>query len=839
MNLTDTGLGEKAIIVKVRGRGAFRKRITEMGFVVGKEVTVIKKAPLQDPVEYNILGYNVSLRNSEARLIEVELPGNQSSSSAGNYSGTFTEESVDEIPEQRGKTIHVALVGNPNSGKTTLFNYASGSRERVGNYSGVTVDAKEAQFSLKGYKFVITDLPGTYSITAYTPEELYVRDFISNNLPDVVVNVVDGSNLERNLYLTTQLIDMDIQVVVALNMYDELLKSGDKLDTRQLGDLLGTPIVPTVAARGKGINELFSRIIEVYEGRDSTLRHIHINYGKSIEQSIKAIQKELKVSGNADILNTLSSRFLSIKLLEKDMHARELGRNLANSDAILRVSQFEIDRIESEMRDDSETLITDAKYGFIAGALAETLKVNPAVQRKNSEIIDTFITHRIWGIPIFIFLMWATFYGTFKLGKYPMLGIGWLVQQLSILVQNTVPAGMFRDLLVQGIIGGVGGVIIFLPNIVLLYLFISLMEDSGYMARAVFIMDKLMHKIGLHGKSFIPLVMGFGCNVPAILSTRVIESRRDRIITMLINPFMSCSARLPVYILFISAFFPNYQGTLLFGMYSTGILLAIGSALLFRKTLFRKKDVPFVMELPPYRVPTTKSVIRHMWHRAGQYLRKIGGVILIASVIIWALGYFPHQLPDEQKYVFRKAEITASYDLALSKPGLDSKRVTQLRENEKNEISLLNLTREAELQNHSFIGQIGHFIEPAMQPLGFDWKMSVAVLTGVSAKEVVVGTLGILYQSEDKGRHDDQTLIKRLQNQRYTYGMKTGQPVFTPLVALSFMLFILIYFPCIGVISAISRESGSWKWAMFVVFYTTALAYLASMILFQVGNFLF
>ncbi len=836
MTLIEAGLGEKVIITKVRGRGAFRKRITEMGFVVGKEVTVVKKAPLQDPVEYNILGYNVSLRNSEARLIEVDLPADHIYPVDKNYSGTFQEESEGQQNVQKGKIIHVALVGNPNSGKTTLFNYASGSRERVGNYSGVTVDAKEAHFRLNDYEFVITDLPGTYSITAYTPEELYVRDFINNNLPDVVVNVVDASNLERNLYLTTQLIDMDIQLIVALNMYDELQKSGDKLDTKHLGEMLGFPFVPTVAARGKGINDLFTRIINVYEGRDQTSRHIHINYGKTIEQSINAIQKKLNTPANADFLTTISSRFLSIKLLEKDQHARNLVRSFANSDEIMEVSQSEILRIETDQRDDSETLVTDAKYGFIAGALAETLKVNPYTQRKKSEIIDTFITHKIWGIPIFIFLMWATFYGTFKLGKYPMLGIEWLVQQISIQLQTMIPAGMFRDLLIQGIIGGVGGVIIFLPNIVLLYLFISLMEDSGYMARAVFIMDKLMHKIGLHGKSFIPLVMGFGCNVPAILSTRVIESKRDRIITMLINPFMSCSARLPVYILFISAFFQNYQGTILFGMYSIGIMLAIGSALLFRRTLFRKKDVPFVMELPPYRVPTVKSVVRHMWHRAGQYLRKVGGVILIASVIIWALGYFPHKLPNEHMFTTNLQEIKAKYTALRSSSSNSSSEDNLQKTNETNEITTVNLAMQAELQKNSYIGQIGHIIEPVMRPLGFDWKMSVAVLTGLSAKEVVVGTLGILYQANEKGQHDDQTLIKRLKTQRYVYGSKAGQTVFTPLIALSFMLFILIYFPCIGVISAISRESGSWKWAMFVVVYTTVLAYLASLTLFQVGS---
>ena len=412
--------------------------------------------------------------------------------------------------------------------------------------------------------------------------------------------------------------------------------------------------------------------------------------------------------------------------------------------------------------------------------------------------------------------------------------IQWLVQEVSSLISINMTDGMFKDLLIQGVIGGVGGVITFLPNILLLYLFISLMEDTGYMARAVFIMDKLMHKIGLHGKSFIPLLMGFGCNVPAILSTRIIESRRDRLITMLINPFMSCSARLPVYILFITAFFQSYQGTILFGIYFTGVLLAIGSALLFRKTLFRKKDVPFVMELPPYRVPTLKSIFRHVWHRTGQYLQKIGGIILISSIIIWALGYFPVNF-DERKQIVGKIKTLETKYSALVLTEKQSSETDSIKIALQTEIEELNYAINVAQQENSYIGRIGHFIEPVMRPLGFDWKMSVALLTGVSAKEVVVGTIGVLYHANDSG-NKSQSLVQKLQNQVYATGINKGKPVFTPLVALSFMLFILIYFPCIGVVSAISRESGHWKWAAFVVVYTSVLAYLASLILFQVGS---
>jgi ferrous iron transport protein B len=837
LNLFDLNLGEKAVITKVKGRGAFRKRIIEMGFVIGKEVLVIKKAPLKDPVEYNILGYNVSLRNSEAKLIEVDTDLENSLAKSVNYSGTFTTNEIYAEVVHTTKTISVALVGNPNSGKTTIFNHASGSKERVGNYSGVTIDAKEAHFRLDDYLFNVTDLPGTYSITAYTPEEIFVRDFIFENYPDVVVNVVDAGNLERNLYLTTQLIDMDIKVVVALNMFDELERSGDKLDYEHLGRMLGTPFVPTIGSKGKGINELLRKIIEVHEDRDTTSRHVHINYGLSIEKGIKAIQEKLRLDdSNLPLLDNISSRYLAIKLLEKDKVAFNQIGQCANKDEIRIVCEREIQRIETEGNDDCETLITDAKYGYITGALAETLRPNEHVRRKKSEIIDTFITHKIWGIPIFVLLMWLTFYGTFKIGQYPMNWISLLVGWSSDYLQTTMHEGMLKDLLIQGIIGGVGGVLTFLPNIVLLYLFISLMEDTGYLARAVFIMDKVMHKIGLHGKSFIPLLMGFGCNVPAILSTRIIESRRDRLITMLINPFMSCSARLPVYILFITAFFTSYQGTILFSMYAIGVALAILSSLLFQKTLFKAAEVPFVMELPPYRVPTARSVLKHMWYRAQQYLRKIAGIILIASIVIWALGYFPHTSKATDGIDYKIAAIQSQYARQINDTQNNSKLIKSLTATNKKTMDTLNQQQHAIQQRNSYIGKIGAFIEPAMRPLGFDWKMSVALLSGVAAKEVVVGTLGVLYHADEKS---SGSLISKLQQQTYQDGPRMGKRVFNPLVAFSFMIFILIYFPCIGVVAAIRKESGHTKWAIFVVVYTTGLAYIASLLVFQAGRLFF
>lgn len=835
MTLADLTPGEKGIITKVKGRGAFRKRILEMGFISGKEVSVIQRAPLMDPVEYNVMNYNVSLRNSEARLIEIlteaESEKHHHEISATAKIGNLFTATV----QQKKKTINVAFVGNPNSGKTTLFNHASGLKEHVGNYSGVTVDAKEAKFRKGDYIFNVTDLPGTYSITAYTPEELFVRDFIIDNVPDVVVNVIDSSNLERNLYLTTQLIDMDIKMVGVLNMHDELLSSGNQLDHDRLGKLLGVPFVPTVGTKGKGVNELLQKIIDIYEDKDTTYRHIHISYGNVVESSINRIQELLYKSSNDALINRVSSRFLAIKLLEKDRATEVALESTSNFKQILAATDEEITKIETTYNQDTESLIADAKYGFIAGALKETYKQNPITRRKNTELVDNIVTHKFWGIPIFIFLMWLTFYGTFKLGEYPMQWIEKLVEVLSVQLSQVIPDGMLKDLFIQGVIGGVGGVIIFLPNILLLYLFISLMEDTGYMARAVFIMDKVMHKIGLHGKSFIPLVMGFGCNVPAILSTRIIESKRDRLITMLINPFMSCSARLPVYILFISAFFASYQGTILFSMYSIGVLLAILSALLFKKTIFKKADVPFVMELPPYRTPTLRSLIKHMWNRAGQYLKKMGGVILVASIIIWALGYFPRHTSEDHLYEGKVANIRSQYATMIMQTQQSEDIIRSLKEKESEEVKQVELEQESNRQLNSYIGRLGKFIEPVMQPLGFDWKMSVAVLTGVAAKEITIGTLGVLYQAE--ASDDNQaSLISKLQQQRYQEGPKKGELVFTPLVAFSFMLFILIYFPCVAVVAAIRRESGAVKWAVFIVSYTTILAYLASFLTYQLGS---
>lgn len=820
MRLSELRTGEKGIIVKVMGRGAFRKRIIEMGFIRGKEVNVIQNAPLKDPIHYRVMGYDVSLRRNDAQMIEVVsaaefsevLSREEETRPADSY--TFASgESLQAMAMHKGKTINVALVGNPNCGKTSLFNFASGAHEHVGNYSGVTVDAKAGTFHQNGYTFKIVDLPGTYSLSTYTPEELYVRRHLNDEQPDVVINVVDASNLERNLYLTCQLIDMDVRMVIALNMYDELERRGNKFDHNSLSRMIGTPIIPTVSKTGFGIEDLFNRVIKVYEEEDPVLRHIHINYGEVLEKAIYSVRHAIKLTGN--VTRSLSKRYLSIKLLEGDPEVEGFIKSLPGTETVLHERDHNVAQVEKLLKEDCETAFTNARYGFISGALRETYEQSTIKEATSTQIIDLFVTHKVLGFPIFLLFMWVMFEATFRLGEYPMQWIESLVGIIGDFVRHHMSEGPLKDLLVDGIIGGVGGVIVFLPNILILYAFISFMEDSGYMARAAFIMDKIMHKMGLHGKSFIPLVMGFGCNVPAIMATRTIESRNSRMITMLVTPLMSCSARLPIYVLLTGAFFAQNGGSIMLILYVSGILLAVLMARLFKRFLFNEEDVPFVMELPPYRMPTGKSIIIHMWEKAKQYLHKMGGVILFASIIIWFLGYFPRHTEKGDLFDQQIAEV----ELSDKDPKVKADTITELER-----------LKSMEHQQNSYIGRIGQTIQPILQPLGFDWKMSVSLLSGMAAKEVVVSTISVLYTGNSD---DSQILTERLQQDRDV----TGKTIFTPLIAVSFMLFVLIYFPCIATISAIIHESKSWKWGFFVVIYTCLLAWIVSFIVYQTGSF--
>ncbi len=785
-----------------------------MGFVKGKEVTVIKNAPFNGPIEYKILDYNITLRRTEANLIEVVSQDDAGIHVPQNYEGVIDYENLKVSAKEKEFTINIALVGNPNCGKTTLFNFLSGSKEHVGNYSGVTINAKKATFTSGEYHFNVFDLPGTYSLTAYSPEEIYVRRFIMEETPDIIINVIDSSNLERNLFLTTQLIDMDIKVIIALNMYDELLKNEVKFDYQGLGKLMGIPIIPTVSSKGKGIQELIKKTIDVYEDLDPIVRHIHINYGEELEKSIQLLRTKIKLE--KPITDKISSRFLAIKLLERDKHTTESLVLYPNFTEIEKTARNEIRRIDRLYNEDSETVITDAKYGFISGALVETYKQKKKITGSASERIDNILTHTYLGFPIFILSISLAFYATFKIGSYPMSWIENLVAWFSRQVSGLLPEGMLKDLLINGIINGTGSVLVFLPNILILFLFISFMEDSGYMARAAFIMDKIMHRFGLHGRSFIPMVMGFGCNVPAIMTTRTLRSPGDRLLTMLIIPFMSCSARLPVYVLFITAFFPEKPALILICIYFTGILLAFLTAQLLNRTIFRNKETPFVLELPPYRIPTIKNILIHMWDKAQQYLNKIGGVILIGVIIIWALGYFPrdNSPADPEQYSSVEQNVPVISDSGANQPVKADQHSLRLQ--------------------NSYLGQLGSFIEPVMAPLGFDWKMSISLLAGLPAKEIIVSTMGVLYHVDDNNK--DITLSTKLKQEQFISGERKGQNVFSIPVALSFLAFVLIYFPCIGVIATIKNESGKLKWALFTMVYTTSIAWIISFLVFRIST---
>ena len=847
MRLSDLKTGQRGVIVKVLGHGSFRKRIVEMGFIKGKSVEVLLNAPLQDPVKYKIMGYEISLRRDEARMIEVisvdeALALKENEAAPADRHSIFvnsneermplTEQQMHDAAMKKRRTINVALVGNPNCGKTSLFNFASGAHERVGNYSGVTVDAKEGRASFEGYEFHLVDLPGTYSLSAYSPEEMYVRHQILDKTPDIIINVIDVSNLERNLYLTTQLVDMDLRMVCALNMFDEFESRGDTLDYQKLGQLFGVPMIPTVFRTGRGVDLLFHIIINMYEGVDfldregninpevakdlqnwhkryeksndtdhledfahgtrprrNIFRHIHVNHGKYIEQAIDDIRETLR--DNEQLDSKYSTRYLAIKLLENDANITALTRTLPNAQAVSSAVARGEQLIKEETKEDCETAIMDAKYGFIHGALQEAGFAEGKKQDtyQTTHFLDAIITHKYLGFPLFFLFLYIMFQVTFSLGQYPMDWIDAGVAALGDWVSRSMPDGPVKAMLVDGVIGGVGAVIVFLPQILILYFFISFMEDSGYMARAAFIMDKLMHKMGLHGKSFIPLIMGFGCNVPAIMATRTIESRRSRLITMLVLPMMSCSARLPIYIMITGTFFAlQYRSIIMLSLYAIGILMAVIISRLFSKYVIKGEDTPFVMELPPYRFPTSKAIIRHTWEKGKQYLKKMGGIILVASIIVWALGYFPH---NDQ------------------------------------------LDNQAQ-QEQSYIGRIGKAIEPVFRPQGFDWKLDVGLLAGVGAKEIVASTMGVLYSNdssvaESDNADNDTAKYTRLRRQMLSDGI-------TPLTAYSYLLFVLLYFPCVATIAAIKNESGSWKWALFGALYTTALAWIVSAAIYQVGQ---
>lgn len=796
MLLSDLKTGESAVIVKVLGHGGFRRRILEMGFVRGQRVEAVLNAPLRDPIKYGLMGYEVSLRRSEAAMVEVITLEEARAQRMQQDQGVTTspnDDDIEQVINQKIREINVALVGNPNSGKTSLFNALSGGHEHVGNYSGVTVDAKSGVFYYRGYRINITDLPGTYALSAYTPEEMYVRHHLMDKMPDVVINAVVASNIERNLFLTTELIDLNPKIVVALNMYDELEQSGAKLDYERLGRMIGVPMVPIVARSGKGLNDLLDEVILTFENENPKVRHIHIQYSSSIESEVSSLASLMK-QHTEELPKCFPPRYWSVKMLEKDRSVETLLSGVEHYNEWREKRDRAVVRIKTALGEDVESAVTNEKYGFIEGALAETYTPSSGDNNRKTSLIDRVVTHKYFGIPLFLLVMFLMFWSTFTLGAYPQewieAGFAWLGEFVGGLMND----GPLRDLIVDGIIGGVGSVAVFLPNILILYLFISLMEDSGYMARAAFIMDKLMHLAGLHGKSFIPLVMGFGCNVPAIMATRTIESRSSRLITILINPFMSCSARLPVFILLAGTFFPEYAGVALFGIYIFGGVMAVFTARVLRRFMFGADETPFVMELPPYRIPTLNATLRHMWERSEQYLKKIGGLILVAAIVIWFLSYYPR----------------ATYEPVAA----------DMVENVSTDMAV-------QQSEYSYLGRIGKLCEPVMKPLGLDWRASVSLLSGAAAKEIVVSTLGVLYSVED-AESNSVSLSQHL--------IASGN--YSRAAALAMMIFVLLYFPCIATISAIAQEAGGWKWALFSVVYNTALAWVVAFAAYHIGGLL-
>ena len=773
--LDNEPIGSTVKVVGVNGDGAFRQRLLEMGFVKGAEVTVIRNAPLLDPVEYMILGTHISLRHSEAERIDVtNLDQELDQSDDLQYMGTI-DTTIEEQNPMADNVLRVALVGNPNCGKTSLFNYATGAKEKVGNYGGVTVDCKEGMFTINGKKVQLVDLPGTYSLTEYSPEEMYVRTYLRDNRPDAILNIVDAGNLERNMFLTTQLMDMNLPLVIALNMWDEFEKSGDQLDIEALSRLLGARIIPVTARDGKGVHEVLQASLDAIEESEQVTTHKNVNYGTVIEDAIAEIGQ----------LAPEMNRYALLKMIENDKHALALTEQMPQHTAIKEKAEKLRKNIEKEYNSDITSIITDVKYGFVRGALAEVLTQNSKKDKsKLGYALDVVLTNRWLGLPILFLLMWVMFEATFTLGAYPQEWIEQGVEWFGSWVGDIMPDGMVRDLVVDGIIAGVGGVLVFLPNILILFFFISILEDSGYMARAAFIVDRIMHRIGLHGKSFIPYLIGFGCGVPAIMATRTLENRRDRIITILTIPFMSCSARLPLYLLLVSAFFTAHQGLILMSIYLVGIVVAALTAILLSRTLMKRDKTQFVMELPPYRMPTARNATLHMWSKGSQYLRKMATVILAASIIVWALGYFPrHEGQSKQQQI-----------------------------------------------ENSYMGQMGKAIEPVVAPLGFNWQMGVSVLTGAAAKEIVVSSMGVLYTGEEADE-ESAPLKEKLQSVTDASGNK----VFNPIVAYSFMLFVLLYFPCIAALVAVRREAGT-KWMLFEILYTTGVAWIISFLFYQIAN---
>jgi len=815
VTLAELDINDKGQVAAVHASGEIRRRLLDMGLVKGVKFKVLRKAPLGDPIEIFLKGFNLSLRVKEASTILVEKIGRLGDASPMEKKGAQQHSAPSEpaicSAKKRArankKEIRVALLGNPNSGKTSLFNALAGASRRVGNFSGVTIEKHEGTVILDGYAITLIDLPGTYSLTAYSPEELIARNYIIEENPDVVIDVVDGSSLERNLYLTTQVMELEADMIVALNMFDEVEKGKIQIDIKQLQRLLGSHIVPTSATKKTGIQSLFSHIIRVYE-KQIFIKKNKLSYRLEIEDDICDI---CALIGAEKQLEKYNSRWLAIKLLENDKEVYSLIKDYPIWIQIEMILQKSLAEFKKKYKSDPEISITEDRHAFIHGALQETVQVSLREKKSVTEKIDAILINRVLGFPIFLATMWFVFQFTFRLGEAPMGAIESIFAMLSTLMSASLPEGLMRAIVVDGIIAGVGGVLVFLPNILLLFIALAFLEGTGYMARAAFVVDKLMHKVGLHGKSFIPMMTGFGCSIPAIMATRTLKNNADRLTTAMIIPFMSCGAKLPVYVLLISAFFSKQAaGNVLFGIYIFGFVVAMISAKIIKTGLFKGESEPFVMELPPYRIPTLQSILMQARSKAFMYLKKAGTIILAASVIIWAASNYPKDSEAIKQYEAQAYVAVTNQSLSVLQ--------------KESEILALKHQLKTKQIEYSIAGRVGKLIEPVIKPLGFDWKIGVALSTGLAAKEVVVSTLSTIYSVGDIG-DGSKDLANRLKN----------DPSFTMATALSLMIFVLLYIPCVAALSVFRKESGSWKWVWIYGVYSISVAWLFSFLVYRMA----
>jgi ferrous iron transport protein B len=732
-------------------------------------------------------------------------------------------------PSERAPVV--ALAGNPNAGKTSLFNALTGQSQHVGNYPGVTVEKVSGRASLGGRALEIVDLPGTYSLSAYSIEEVVTRDFVLSRRPDVVVDVIDSTNLERNLYLLLQFQELGVPVVGALNMSDEAARKGIHIDVELLSRLLGIELVRTVGSRGEGKDELLRSALDAVDGRhDSGARHL--NYGPELEERHEEIVQVL--GSDPSFAARFSLHWVAIKLLEGDKDAAaKVEAEHTRAREVLEAARRARAWVQAHFGSDAEVVVGEQRYAYIRGALREAVRVDPRPDghREATDLVDRVVLNRALGVPIFLLVMLGIYATTFLVGNPLSDLVQKGVAMLGAWASGVMPPGVLQDLVVNGIIGGVGGVLGFFPIVLLLFLGLSFLEDVGYMARAAFVMDKFLHLFGLHGRSFIPLMVSTGCAVPGVMSARTLVNPKDRIITVLISPLMMCGAKTPVVAMLAAAFFPRHAALLFWGVWLFGWALALATGLAFRKTLLRGEDSPFVMELPPYRLPTVRGVVTHMWHKAFSYLRKAGTFILAASLVIWAMLAFPRASASGRDYDAEIAAVRAAAGARLGSAGADGAAKSAVEKERDDEVTSLEAARRMDQTAGSLAGRIGRAAEPVTRLAGFDWKTNIALVSGLAAKEVIISTLGIVYglgeaSADAEGQAPESPLKARLR----------ADPSFSPAGAFSLMLFVMVYVPCIATLAAARKELGGWRWPAFMAGYTLVLAFAIAVAVFQVAR---